>query len=291
MNSGVAELAVVWDFDSATGQVNATYPYHFRRAPLDEELAAVAMLRSVADRLGIVMTFATVGVAAEDVPAPFGAHDELRSLFAGGHEIASHSWRHEWLPHLSGQQLRRSLLRSKLALEQIIGAPGAVTGFVPPFNRPMTWLARGNLHPGDRWAVPPGPGAVLDSLVPAVRRAGYRWIRAGYGRRLGRRVQTRLWEPEVVAGCVVMPHHHNGFGRPAHDLLEEAGRGAARLVLSGHPAGLHRHGNEHVDLVVDLLEEAARRRDLGRLRIVTMGEMADGFVRGGAARPSSTAAD
>jgi hypothetical protein len=272
-----ASLAVVWDFDSAVGQVNATFPYHFRRAPLDEELEAVGELREVSRRLGIAMTFATVGLAAEHVPVPFAAHDELRALHRGGHEIASHAWRHEWLPHLTTQQLRRSLLRSKLALEKLIGAPRAVTGFVPPFNRPMTWVARGNVHPGDRWAVPPGAGATLDRLIPAVAGAGYGWIRAGYGRRFGRRVADRLWAPELVGGCVNLPHHHNGFHDLAHDLLDEAVRRRRLLVLSGHPAGLFRHGNEHRELVVALLEEAARRRDEGSLVVRTMGEAARAF--------------
>lgn len=275
-----AALAVVWDFDSAVGQVNATFPYHFRRAPLDEELDAVGELRAMTSRLGISMTFATVGLAAEDVPTPFAAHNELRALHADGHEIASHAWRHEWLPHLTTQQLRRSLLRSKLALEKLLGAPGAVTGFVPPFNRPMTWLARGEIHPGDRCAVPPGAGATLDTLIPNVTRAGYGWIRAGYGRRFGRQVQDRLWEPELVAGCVNMPHHYNGFDRPAHDLLIEAVHRGRLVVLSGHPAGLFRHGNEHRQLVTDLLESAARYRDAGELEIRTMGAAAD-IVRGG----------
>lgn len=42
-----ASLAVVWDFDSAEGRVNATLPYHFRRAPLEEELEAVDRLPTV----------------------------------------------------------------------------------------------------------------------------------------------------------------------------------------------------------------------------------------------------
>lgn len=268
-------LAVVWDFDSAAGQVNATFPYHFRRAPLEQELAAVGALREVAARLDFPMTFATVGLAAEDVPAPFSAHDELRALYDAGQEIASHAWRHEWLPHLTSQQLRRSLLRSKLALESIVGAPGAVTGFVPPFNRPMSWLARGNVHPGDRWAVPPGAGATLDSLIPAVGNAGYGWIRAGYGRRFGRTVRDRLWGPEMVGGCVNLPHHFNGFDRAAHDLLDEAVQRGRLLVLSGHPAGLFRPGNENRDLVIGLLEVAARRRDAGELEIRTMGQAAE----------------
>ncbi len=269
-----ATLSIVWDFDSAVGQVNASFPYHFRRAPLEEEIVAVGELREIAGRLGISMTFATVGLAAEEVPQPFSAQDELRALHTRGHELASHAWRHEWLPHLTTQQLRRSLLRSKLALEQRIGAPGAVTGFVPPFNRPMTWLRKGEIHPGDRWAVPPGAGAVLDTLIPAVSRAGYGWIRAGYGRKFGRPAKDRLWEPEELQGCVNMPHHHNGFDELAYDLLDEAVDRRRLLVLSGHPAGLFRHGNEHRALVTSFLEHAAARRDRGELSIVTMGEYA-----------------
>jgi len=278
-----AALAVVWDFDTAVGQVNATYPYHFRPAPLEEELAAVAELEQVSVRLGLTMTFATVGLAAEDLDGPFGAGDELRNVHAAGHEVASHSWRHEWLPHLTTQQVRRSLVRSKLALERRIGAPRAVEGFVPPFNRPMTWLARGEVHPGDRWAVPPAAGATLDSLIPTVAGAGYRWIRAGYGRRWGRARGDRLWPPEQVGGCTNLPLHHNGFDRPAHDLLDEALARRRLVVLGGHPAGLFRHGEEHRDLVVGLLEAAARRRDAGDLDVITMGQAA-ARARGGGPR-------
>jgi peptidoglycan/xylan/chitin deacetylase (PgdA/CDA1 family) len=263
-----ATLAVVWDFDSATGQVNATFPYHFRRAPLDEELAAVRILLDESIRLGIEMTFATVGMAAEEVPSPFAASELLAEAHGAGHEIASHSWRHEWLPHLTTQQLRRSLLRSKVALEAAIGRAGAVVGFVPPFNRPMTWLARGELHPGDRWAVPPGAGAVLDTLIPTVRRAGYSWIRASNGRRFGRASGDALWSPEIVGGIVNVPHHHNGFDTRAVDLVDQAVERRRLVVLSGHPAGLFRHDDERRTAVTSLLEHAARRRDAGELRIL-----------------------
>ena len=272
-----ATLAIAWDFDSAVGQVNATFPYHFRRTPLDQELEAVAELRGLSARLGIAMTFATVGLAAEDVPAPFGARGELQALHAAGHEIASHAWRHEWLPHITTQQLRRSLVRSKLALEQAVGEVGAVTGFVPPFNRPMTWLARGEVRPGDRWAYPPAAGATLDRLIPTVSGAGYRWVRAGYRRRLGRTRADRLFAPELVAGCVNVPHHYNGFDDHAHSLLDEAVLRRRLVVLTGHPAGLFRSTNEHRSLVVGLLELAASRRDAGEMAIVTVGRAADRF--------------
>jgi peptidoglycan/xylan/chitin deacetylase (PgdA/CDA1 family) len=263
-----ASVAVIWDFDSAIGQINATFPYNFNRRPLDEEVDCVGTLLALAQRLGTPMTFATVGAAAEDLPAPMGAADSIRSLWEQGHEIASHSWRHEWLPHLNRAQLRRSLLRSKAALEAIIGAAGTVTGFVPPFNRPMTWLRHGEVHPGDRWALPLGPASTFGGLLDEAAGAGYRWIRVGHNPR--RRRGT--WPEPIQQGtCVVIPHHHNGFDDEAIRVLD-AGSRHDLVVISGHPGGLARGGNESLGNVTAFLEEVARRRDRAELEVSTVSQ-------------------
>jgi len=264
-----ATLAIVWDFDSAQGQVGATYPYHFRSQPLHQELEAVAILRDLGARLDAPMTFATVGFAAEDVPVPFAAHDLLRDLHDGGHEVASHSWRHEWLPHLTTQQLRRSLVRSKVVLERAVGEVGAVQGLVPPFNRPMTWLRHGIVRPGDRWAFPPGAGATNDGLLRAAAGAGYGWVRVSMRPLFSRGVDP-LRAPFREGGVTVVPHHYDGFDDKAHRLLDQAVERNATFVLTGHPTGLFRPGNEHRDLVVAVLERAAALRDEGKLRITTV---------------------
>ena len=78
----------------------------------------------------------------------------------------------------------------------------------------------------------------------------------------------------MVADCVNVPNHYNGFDQLAHDLLDEAVQRRKLLVISGHPAGLFRHGNEHSDAVTGFLEEAARRRDRDELVIQTVGATA-----------------
>jgi hypothetical protein len=281
-SAAVATLAVTWDFDTAQGQVGATFPYHFRSLPLHQELEAVALLREHGARLGVRMTFATVGFAAEDVPEPFAARALLRDLHLDGHEVASHSWRHEWLPHLTTRQLRRSLVRSKVVLEDATGAVGAVRGFVPPFNRPMTWLRHGIVRFGDRWAFPPAAGATNDGLLRTAARAGYEWVRVAYRPHLRRRADP-LCPPFAANGLTVVPHHHNGFDGDAHRLLDLAVEHRTLFVLTGHPAGLYRPAEEHVDLVVALLERAARLRDDGRLRITTTADavLDDGRASGG----------
>ena len=253
MDPQQATLAVVWDFDSAQGQVAATFPYH------------------EGARLGVPMTFATVGFAAEDVPEPFAAHGLLHDLHAAGHEVASHSWRHEWLPHLTTQQLRRSLVRSKVVLEHAAGEVGAVRGLVPPFNRPMSWLRHGIIRPGDRWAFPPGAAATIDGLLRTASGAGYEWIRLSI-RPLISRGTDPLRAPFREGGITVVPHHCSGFDKRALALLDQAVERKAMLCVTGHPAGLFRPGNEHQDAVVGLLEQACRLRDQGKLRITTTAE-------------------
>ena len=74
--------------------------------------------------------FAVVGSAALPGKRPYHAPEQIRRIHDAGHEVASHSHRHEWLPALSRQALRETLSASKDALEQCIGAP--IATFVPP---------------------------------------------------------------------------------------------------------------------------------------------------------------
>ena len=259
---------VHWDFDSALGQLNATAPYHFRDTPLAQELEAVGLLADLAGRVGFPMTFATAGFAAERHQMGYNARDLLARLHAEGHEIASHSWRHEWFPHLTRKQVRRSLLRSKLALEDAVGTVGAVTGFVPPFNRPMTWPSQGSFHPGDRWAVPGTGAPTIGRLLQATAGAGYRWMRVSPSAQIGSR-WSGLAPARVFHSCVAVPHHHNGFDDQGLAWVDRAEAEQGVVVISGHPAGLFRPGDEHEEQVVAFVEEVARRRDSGRLEVTT----------------------
>ena len=90
-------------------------------------------------RYEVPACFAVVGAAALPGTRPYHDPQQIRRIHAAGHEIASHSFRHEWLPGLDRDALRETLRRSKDALEQCIGAP--VTSFVPPFNQPFDYPA------------------------------------------------------------------------------------------------------------------------------------------------------
>jgi hypothetical protein len=278
-----AIVVVHWDFDSALGQLNATAPYHFRKTPLQQELDGVGLLADLAARVGFPMTFATAGFAAEDHGMGYGARDLLARLHRDGHEIASHSWRHEWFPHLKRNQVRRSLLRSKLALEDAIGEVGGVTGFVPPFNRPMTWPSQGSFHPGDNWAFPQSGARTIGALLKEAAGAGYRWMRVNPAAQVGSR-WSGLAPARLVGSCVAVPHHHNGFDDAGVAWVDRAEREGRTLFLSGHPAGLFRARDEREEIVVAFVEEVARRRDAGRLEVRTTTDAVASLLPVGASR-------
>lgn len=64
----------------------------------------------------------------------FELHDES-GVHTSGYEVASHSFRHEWIPGMGCRRPFYSLERSEDALEQYIGGP--VVTFVPPHNQPF----------------------------------------------------------------------------------------------------------------------------------------------------------
>lgn len=269
-------VSIVWDFDAAAGQLNATYPYRWREETLDEELACVEDILGIAAERALRMTFAVTGFAAEEGPAPYHVPGLVCRIAAAGHEIASHSWRHEWLPAITGEQLDRTLQRSRSTLESCLGAPGSVRGFVPPFNRPMTWLARGCLSLGDRPAVPPGPGADMGRLLRRLAAAGYAWCRVscrpvvGRGTALRPRPPTR-WERRQGVTCV--PHNVCGFDVRAREMLDLAAPGGGAVILTGHPRALLFGRAESRDNLVELCDVLAERSSRGAVYVAPVADL------------------
>lgn len=128
-------------------------------------------------RFAIPACFAIVGAAALPGERPYHDPAQIRRVHAAGHEIASHAFRHEWLPALDRQALRRTLRESKDALEQCIGAP--VHAFVPPFNQPFDYARGWSFSLAERREA----GAhrtTLRVLCEMLRETGYRFCRVAY---------------------------------------------------------------------------------------------------------------
>jgi peptidoglycan/xylan/chitin deacetylase (PgdA/CDA1 family) len=217
--------------------------------------------------------FAVVGAAAGPGPRPYADAAQIRRIHACGHEVASHSHRHEWLPGLGAAALAATVRDSRNALEQCIGAP--VTTFVPPFNQPFDHGTAGAFSLSERRSGN-RERADVTRLCECLAASGYRSCRISYApvfqqaaERLLRRRFDRPGAVETVAGisCVRL-NTPGGFDRPAVRMIERCARDGGIAVVYGHPHSIDRGGTQDRRALVPFLARAAELRDLGSLDVM-----------------------
>lgn len=272
-----AKLMIVWDYDTALGQINSTMPYNFSYKQIYEEIENVDYILEEAARLNMKMTFACVGFVAEEGVFPFNNPEQIRKIHSLGHEIASHSWKHEWFPYINEKQIEKSLERSKFALEKCIGVKSSVNGFVPPHSRPMSWYSKLSVSPGDRGIYPFHKGSDMGSLLRFLKKQDYTWCRVLKGYRpvwdklLGKRVEEinfSIWETHN--GIVCVPQHYTGFDDFAQQYLMKAIELNKAVVIVGHPAGISRQKSESKEHFDKFMKLAAAAVAEGKLEVLSV---------------------
>ena len=234
---------VIWDFDGPIGQINSSFPYKFNAQRFDEELNNVRYLINFLKQAGIVNTFAVTGLSAEPGPWPLMFPELINELAENGHEIASHTWRHEWIPIFQEAQIDLSLQRSRSAIRQAIHESQPVYGLVPPFNRPMTWLADGNISLGDRGIFPWFKMADNGRLFRLANKHGYRWIRISNKSLANRlKISPRLLTGRVrkVNNLTILENHYVGFDQRVIDYIMQ--HDSPTYTISAHPLMLSKEG-------------------------------------------------
>lgn len=264
-------VVVFWDYDTQWG-ADADRD---RRAQAASgrghlEFAATDRLLELHEQYGIPACFAVVGAAALPGARPYHDPVQIRSIHAAGHEIASHSFRHEWLPGLGGTALHETLARSKDALEQCIG--DAVISFVPPYNQPFDYAAGWSFSLSERR----GAGPVrtdLRGLCDALRASGYRFCRVAYRpmhlRIADRLVRRQLDGParvETIAGvtCVRL-NTLGGFDGGALAMVRRCAEAGGIAVVYGHPHSLDARNSQDETWLRPFLEELSLLRAQHRL--------------------------
>ncbi|MDD3003997.1 polysaccharide deacetylase family protein [Flavobacterium sp.] len=208
------KIILIWDFDGPIGQVNSSYPYNFHFENLEKEIENVRWLLDFLEEKNIKSCFAITGFSAEQGSYPFCFPSLINEIASKGHEIASHSWRHEWTPLFTENQIQKSLKRSKMVLEKAIGKDRGVVGFVPPHNRPMTWVRRGAFSFGDRGIWPFFKMGDNDNLLKALKQNNYQWVRVSYKNifmKLGFQVKNITGRVIKQNGMTVLENHYTGF--------------------------------------------------------------------------------
>ena len=275
---GAATVVVFWDYDTQWGadrSRGAAGPGSWGR----DEFECTDRVMALHAAHGIPACFAVVGAAAEPGERPYHDPAQVRAIHAAGHEVASHSHRHEWLPGIGRAALRETLSRSRAAIEDCIGA--AVTTFVPPFNQPFdlpgrlapSWSERREVR-RDRIG--------LAQLCRELVEAGYRMARVAYRPllwQLAERAAGRSFERPVrltrIAGLACLRLNTvAGFGAASHAMLDRCVRRGGIAVLYGHPHSLHAGNAQDERHLAPLLAQIAALRDAGRLRVALPRDLA-----------------
>jgi peptidoglycan/xylan/chitin deacetylase (PgdA/CDA1 family) len=264
---------IFWDFDTQWGADRC----RGRSSPRvqswgSKDFNGVERLLAIHSEYNVPACFAIVGSAALPGSRPYHDPDLIRQIHLNGHEVASHTHRHDWIPGMTKEELLRTLRESKEVLEQCIGAP--VLSFVPPYNQPWDFPQRLAFSFSERREVR-GSRIDVTGLCSALAESGYQFCRLLYrnvfaqiAKRLTGRTFPRPESPQVVAGIVCLRLNVVGFGADAHKMLDVCLAKGGCLVTYGHPRGVLGSGDQSEDMVRRFFERIAYLRDAGALSIV-----------------------
>lgn len=256
-------LLIFWDYDTQWGADRS------RSGGGAKEWGALEFpctdrLLELHGEFGIPACFAVVGAAARPGSRPYHDPGQIRAIHQSGHEVASHSFRHEWLPGLRTSELLSTLRESKMALEECIGAE--VGSFVPPYNQPFDFPARLAFSLSERREARLQRNSIPD-LCRALKQTGYRFCRIAYTplttlvvRRAGLAREFRANDGETVEGVFCLRQDlPAGFSDRSLRAVRTAAARGGTVVVYGHPHSLSAENSQNERSLVPFLGEV---RDL-----------------------------
>lgn len=244
MNLKKKKILLIWDFDGPIGQINSTLPYNYSYDFMVREIENVRWLLETLKSYHVRCCFAITGLSAEPGTYPYHFPELIQEIASHGHEIASHSWKHEWIPLFTKAQIQKSLEKSKVALE-LASNGRLVTGFIPPHNRPMTWIKKGSYSLGDRGLWPFFPTGDLSTLIQLLKATGYKWVRISHKSpsvRFGIKKHNITGTIFNDSGIMILYNHYTGFDKVVREHIRRTSFDT--YTISAHPSMLSLTKNE-----------------------------------------------
>jgi hypothetical protein len=270
--SSVGRLLLFWDYDTQWGADRSRVAQTAQHWGA-QEFENTERLLDVLAQYDVASCFAAVGAAALPGARPYHDPAQIRRIHAAGHEIASHSHRHEWLPALDRVALRQTLRDSKDALEQCIGQ--RVDCFVPPFNQPYDFIEGLAISLAERREAGRNRTG-LRRLCEELAIAGYRTARVFYQplhrRLLNMLAGCRIEAPgraRTIAGvtCVRL-NTLCGFTELTHTVLEQCAAKGGLAIVYAHPHSLTSGGPQDQSLLIPFLRRVWALRAAGRIEVI-----------------------
>ncbi len=275
----VGRCLIFWDYDTQWGIDRWRGPGQPGTDLGSLEFELTDRLLQLHTDYAVPACFAVVGAAALPGDAPYHNPAQIRRIHAAGHEVGSHSFRHDWLPALGPVGLRDTLRRSKDALEQCIGA--RVQSFVLPFNQPFDYPSGLSFSLSERREAGRERSDLRD-VCRALNETGYSFCRVSYRAISARLVDWVLGRPaerparvETIEGvsCVRL-NTQGGFGADALSMLNRCATDGGLVIVYGHPHSLRSGNAQDETMLVPFLKELRRHVTAGSIRVCLPRELA-----------------
>ena len=271
-------IAISFDYDSPAGYRES---FQMRDFPGNADYEGTEILLKVLRKHGVKVTFGVVGQAALPGEPPDNCQEQIQAIHREGHEIASHSMNHRFIPPMCDSELLGELTSSKRALEACIGE--RIKGFIPPFNRPCHFPNAGAFSISEVLGLD-GRGRgrqSVGSMLRTLNAAGFEWSRVSFQNKLfqlalrfGITAERPPMRPFIYNNMVAVPLHQTGFGNGARNLIRRWRNTDHVLTLYGHPNQALSANGQNAKELDSLLSEFRAERENGALVFNTMGEIA-----------------
>jgi len=271
-DSPLGKLLIFWDYDTQWGADRSRLPGNQKRWG-EQEFENTEKLLEIHAEFHIPACFAAVGAAALPGKHPYHDPDQIRRIHELGHEVASHTMYHDWLPGLGYSKLLRTLRDSKDALEQCIG--DEVISFVPPYNQPYDFPKKFSFSLSERKEA--GNGRIdLKRLCDALSETGYLFSRVSY-KTIFERILSIIsrkshFHPSKIEkiGDVtcIRPTTHAGFSQEALELLDRCVKEGGYAVAHGHPHAIHTSNDQDEQHLIPFLRLASNLVSSNHLQVV-----------------------
>lgn len=260
----IGKLLIYWDYELQTGADQAISTKGKWNGNDDYE--QTELLLSLLKEYGLQTTFAVVGFCAEKGDLPYHAPNQIKRIFEQGHEIASHSYKHEYIPWLTLTELRRTLVKSKQILEELTGQK--VFSFTAPHNQPVNFHGLA-LEFKKRIGL---SKVSLGRLYDLLSQAGYRTHRDNYWTPVNNKLFGRFRSfPMGFKGNLRLFRLNcsDGFGRQTRQVVNHAVKTRQIAVICGHPWALKFKGDQSMSCLIGFLEWVKKLEQNKKLIITT----------------------
>lgn len=270
------KLIIFWDFDAQWGADRSRTPGGVKKWGFDEFVNAEQLLE-IHDQYKIPACFAIVGSIALPGSPPYHDPELIKKINNAGHEIASHGLKHEWIPGMGEKELKRDLASSKEILEQCIGRP--ITTFVPPFNQPFDYKAKGSISISER-KIEKHIRIDIPKLCNVLFEVGYRVSRISYSNfierilSLGNIKTQKTANIENINGIrTIRLNGRAGFGPDTINRLNHAVHKNEFVVIYGHPHSISGNTTQSLKFLIPFFSEVRKLQKEKKLRIILPGEL------------------